>query len=369
MPGNNFAGPMQQRGGTGSVPGTLLAREFFVHLTSGFLYVGTGGGAYIPIVGQFDDQAANAVFAGPTTGSDAQPDFRALVPDDIPDISSVYALRSYVDAAVTGLLDLKGSTNCSGNPNYPAASKGDSYVVSVAGKIGGASGKTVEAGDVYFATADNAGGTEAGVGTSWTVVEHNLPALGTVATLASDTDGTLATNSDSRVATQKAVKTYVDAEIAGVSGGAPDYIQVAERRNPTTSSADSLTASVWNTRTLDTEISDAGNHCSLASNQITLDAGTYEFRASAPGGWGGLGTAHMLRLYNITDSVTLCSGQSLYINGTSGTWYAVMSGKFTIGASKAIELQHFTDQTVSAANATNSGENETYAMVELWKVG
>jgi hypothetical protein len=45
--------------------------------------------------------------------------------------------------------------------------------------------------------------------------------LGTVATLASDTDGTLAANSDSRVATQKAVKTYVDGII---TGGASDVM-------------------------------------------------------------------------------------------------------------------------------------------------
>lgn len=84
------------------------------------------------------------------------------------------ATKTYVDNAVTGLLDFKGATDASGNPNYPAASKGDSYVVSVAGKVGGASGKSVDVGDVYFATADNAGGTEASVGTSWTVLEHNL---------------------------------------------------------------------------------------------------------------------------------------------------------------------------------------------------
>jgi hypothetical protein len=52
--------------------------------------------------------------------------------------------------------------------------KGDSYIISVAGKVGGASGKSVDVGDVYFATADNAGGTEAAVGTSWSVLEHNL---------------------------------------------------------------------------------------------------------------------------------------------------------------------------------------------------
>jgi hypothetical protein len=84
-------------------------------------------------------------------------------------------IATYVGAIVTtGLLDLKGSTNCSANPNYPAASKGDTYIVSVAGKIGGASGKSVDVGDIYIASADNAGGTEASVGASWFVIEHNL---------------------------------------------------------------------------------------------------------------------------------------------------------------------------------------------------
>lgn len=77
-------------------------------------------------------------------------------------------------AGLTGLLDFKGTTDCSANPNYPAAAKGDCYLVSVAGKIGGGSGVTVEAGDLYFATADNAGGTQAGVGSSWTVVQGNI---------------------------------------------------------------------------------------------------------------------------------------------------------------------------------------------------
>lgn len=89
-------------------------------------------------------------------------------------LASQKATKAYVDTAVTGLLDFKGSTDASTNPNYPAASKGDSYVVSVAGKVGGASGKSVDVGDVYFATADNAGGTEASVGASWSVLEHNL---------------------------------------------------------------------------------------------------------------------------------------------------------------------------------------------------
>jgi hypothetical protein len=91
-----------------------------------------------------------------------------------PDADGTFASQSYVDTAVVGLLDDKGNTDCSANPNYPAASKGDVYTVSVAGKIGGASGITVEVGDVFRAIADNAGGTQASVGTSWVVTQANL---------------------------------------------------------------------------------------------------------------------------------------------------------------------------------------------------
>lgn len=75
---------------------------------------------------------------------------------------------------IAGMLDFQGSTDCSSNPNYPAASAGDYYLVSVAGKIGGASGVVVAAGDTFFAVADNAGGTQAGVGSSWVVIEGNF---------------------------------------------------------------------------------------------------------------------------------------------------------------------------------------------------
>lgn len=59
--------------------------------------------------------------------------------------------------------------DCSGNPNYREGSVGDQYIVSVAGKIGGASGKTVYVGDLVYCIAKNAGGNEATVGTSWAV--------------------------------------------------------------------------------------------------------------------------------------------------------------------------------------------------------
>lgn len=87
--------------------------------------------------------------------------------------ASQHAVKTFVTNAVVGLLDYKGATDCSANPNYPAALKGDTYMVSVAGKIGGAAGTAVDAGDAYIATADNAGGTQAAVGASWFALEHD----------------------------------------------------------------------------------------------------------------------------------------------------------------------------------------------------
>lgn len=116
-------------------------------------------------------------------------------------VATQKAVKTYVASAVTGLLDLKGSTDCSANPNYPSASKGDTYIVSVAGKIGGASGTVVEVGDVYIATADNAGGTQASVGASWDVIQGNiLSGAGVTFATASDintgTDTAKVLNSD-----------------------------------------------------------------------------------------------------------------------------------------------------------------------------
>jgi len=101
----------------------------------------------------------------------------------LPDADGTVALQSYVDGKVAGLLNYKGVTDCSATPNYPTAVKGDAYLVSVAGKIGGASGTSVDAGDWFVALADNAGGTEASVGSSWGHMEHNLPTLGALATV------------------------------------------------------------------------------------------------------------------------------------------------------------------------------------------
>jgi hypothetical protein len=87
------------------------------------------------------------------------------------------ATKQYVDQllAAQDAMIFKGVIDCSANPNYPAADRGWTYRVSVAGKIGGASGINVEAGDLLLCLTDGtASGNQATVGANWTIAQTNL---------------------------------------------------------------------------------------------------------------------------------------------------------------------------------------------------
>ena len=84
--------------------------------------------------------------------------------------------KQYADQLIAAgdAMVFKGALDCSGNPNYPAADRGWTYKVSVAGKIGGGSGVVVQAGDVAICLTDGtASGNQATVGAQWTVLEAN----------------------------------------------------------------------------------------------------------------------------------------------------------------------------------------------------
>ncbi|MGM5018734.1 hypothetical protein [Tardiphaga sp. 367_B4_N1_1] len=110
-----------------------------------------------------------------------------------PTLSGDAAPKSYVDGIVAAqdAMVFKGALDCSANPNYPAADRGWSYRVSVAGKIGGASGVVVEVGDLVICNADStAAGNQAGVGSSWNVIQTNID--GAAVGPSSAVDGNLA---------------------------------------------------------------------------------------------------------------------------------------------------------------------------------
>jgi len=92
-------------------------------------------------------------------------------------VASQKATRTYVASVLAGVAKNKGPLDCSANPNYPAALNGDYYRCSVAGKVGGASGVVVEVADLIMCVGDNAGGTQASVGTSWIVGQANITGI------------------------------------------------------------------------------------------------------------------------------------------------------------------------------------------------
>jgi hypothetical protein len=149
-------------------------------------------------------------------------------------VPSQNAVKAYADALIgaNNAMVYKGVIDASATPNYPAANAGDTYKISVAGKIGGASGLNVEVGDLIMCTADGtASGTQVAVGASWDVIQVNIdgavvgPASAVSGQLASfsgttgkliadsglaiDTDGTMAANSNTKIPSQAATRTYI----------------------------------------------------------------------------------------------------------------------------------------------------------------
>lgn len=162
--------------------------------------------------------AAKAPIDSPTfTGTPAAPTPSGS--DNSTLIATTAFVQGVVATAVTGLLDLKGSLDASSNPNYPAASKGDVYLITVAGKVGGGSGKSVDVGDAVIASADNAGGAEASVGTSWFVLEHNLAGVALLASPAFTGTPTAPTPSFGDDSTKLATTEFVQDAVAGGGGG------------------------------------------------------------------------------------------------------------------------------------------------------
>lgn len=129
------------------------------------------------------------------------------------------------------------------------------------------------------------------------------------------------------------------------------------------------TSGSWEKRTLNTERADSGNHASLASSVITLDAGTWDVDGFAIAQYVD---GHQARLQNTADTATLVTGTNAYASADEtdliGT-LSVLKGSFTIASSKTIELQH----RVSSTRATNgygsptSWGTEVYAVLELRK--
>ncbi len=127
----------------------------------------------------------------PLSYLDTDPTMAANSNTKVPSQAAVVAYVGSQIAAANALI-YKGDIDCSANPNYPAANVGYLYICSVAGKIGGASGVTVEVGDFIICKVNGSpAGNQATVGANWNVIQTNL--TGAVIGPNSSTSGNIAT--------------------------------------------------------------------------------------------------------------------------------------------------------------------------------
>jgi len=93
--------------------------------------------------------------------------------------SACYSSQTICISAADALnnLDLfvpQGTIDASSNPNFPSASQGDYFIISVSGKVGGTSGLEVNVADMIFALENTISGTFASVGSNWMKISNNL---------------------------------------------------------------------------------------------------------------------------------------------------------------------------------------------------
>lgn len=157
--------------------------------------------------------------------------------------------------------------------------------------------------------------------------------------------------------------------VAQLTNALPLLLHVRDEKAANTAGG-TFTTGAWQTRTLNTEKTNEISGASLAANQITLPAGTYEIEAKAPALYVN---RHKARLYNITDAADVLIGSSEYTApATNAQTFSTVAGRFTLAAQKVLELQHRC-QTTAATSGLGVESNldskvEVYAEVMIWKL-
>lgn len=150
----------------------------------------------------------------------------------------------------------------------------------------------------------------------------------------------------------------------------PTVLWVRDEKSSGTAAA-ALTASTWNKRELGTTTTNGISGATVTSSVISLPAGTYDVSAFAM--LANLTTdsvGHQIRVYNTSDSALIAKGNSAWVStgNTSATPSMITNGRFTIAATKNIELQHWTGGNNPGGKAVTTGSVECYAEIFFRKI-
>jgi hypothetical protein len=267
--------------------------------------------------------------------------------------TAIEALGDSIDAS---LLDLKGGTTgqvLSKNSNtdmdftWVTDAAGDiTGVTAGTGISGGGTSGTVTVTNSMATAIDAKGDLVAGTGAD---------AFARLAVGANDTvltaDSSAATGLKwAAAATATTYAIFTDQKTQGTNGG-------------------TFTSGAWRTRDINTTQYNNITSASIASNQISLPAGTYEFTVYAP--FGSVNQC-ATRLYNITDSSVAILGSTEYNDQTDPykMTKSFIQGIITIAGTKVFEVQQ---QGVITKNTTGFGQGtnlqaEIYTIVKITKI-
>lgn len=172
--------------------------------------------------------------------------------------------------------------------------------------------------------------------------------------------------------------THTSLQTTGNPFGA-QLLHVREEQSIGTISQSATTNFTWNTQVLNTVKTNEISGASLASNVITLPAGTY-FVHGKPSPYyfstvsGGVSKSRS-RLRNTAAGSNLITGPSRSVGlggagfGCTHDLISEVIGRFTLAGSTTIELQTYIYFTNACAASQGIGDStESYAEVFIWKI-
>lgn len=164
-----------------------------------------------------------------------------------------------------------------------------------------------------------------------------------------------------------AAQVLTAAQLNGVVDNFQDVAIFNETQSAGTNSG-TFTAGAWQTRVLNTTVVNNIASCSLATNAVSLPAGTYYMRAAAP---AFQCNEHQIKIYNNTDSADVALGRSSYNqSATEAAGFSEAVTVVTITGTKSFLVQHRCAAT-KATNGLGTGvtwSNEIFATFEIRRI-
>ena len=171
-------------------------------------------------------------------------------------------------------------------------------------------------------------------------------------------------SSDYEVANKSFVESKAEEvaeEVAGtVVEDIIDNILIVVDQKPSGTSGGNFTSGSWVTRDINTVVYNGIDGASLNSNRITLPAGVYYVKASAP---AFRVNYHKAILYNVSDSITELIGSSEDSDRYEDVQTrSFIEGVITIAGSKVFEIRH----RCSSSNSKGLGQPCSFGVAEIY---